>query len=96
MTTLTATAAGYTATLDTDTKRVSICDADGHWAGDGTWNGRQIEDCPADLGDEAYEALDVALRAASRVQSAVDDGQPIDDEDSTALPCCGFAPANKE
>lgn len=63
MSTITATAAGYTATLDTTTIRVSICDADGHWVGDGTW-GKQIDDCPADLGDEAYEALDEALRGA--------------------------------
>ena len=35
---------------------------DGQWAGDGQW-ADAIIDCPADLGDEVYDALDEALRA---------------------------------
>jgi hypothetical protein len=35
--------------------------ADGRWAGDGEW-ADAIIDCPADLGDDVYDALDTALR----------------------------------
>lgn len=33
------------------------------WSGSGMWNesGDQIEDCPADLGDDVYNALDEAI-----------------------------------
>jgi hypothetical protein len=34
------------------------------WAGDGEWDGGSVADCPADLGDEAYEAIDAAISEA--------------------------------
>lgn len=66
-TTITLNGHEYTVTLargpqDTRTT-VSIC-RDGHWAGNGWWTGSRIEDCPADLGDEAYDALDEAVADA--------------------------------
>jgi len=52
----------YRATLERN--RVTI-ERNGVWAGTGTWSGERIEDCPADLGDNVYEALDEALRDAA-------------------------------
>lgn len=62
-TTLTVTAAGYTATLDRTTGTVRI-DGPEAWAGDGRWDGASIVDCAANLGDDAWDALDAALTAA--------------------------------
>jgi hypothetical protein len=43
---------------------------DGIYSGDGVlYNGR-IEDCPADLGEDVYEALDCAIREAEVKQNA--------------------------
>jgi hypothetical protein len=62
-----------TATLNTETLRVSL-DVDGIWAGDGKWNDSakrhgSIVDCGAilvrddqDATDEVYRALDAGLR----------------------------------
>jgi hypothetical protein len=58
---ITVTAAGYVATLDVSTSRVSISHEDGIWSGDGRWDGARIVDCAANLGDEVYDALDEAL-----------------------------------
>lgn len=71
MTTITARAAGYVATVDTDTMAVSIS-RDGVWSGDGKWDqaGRKIDSCAADLGDEAYDALDEAIG------DALDEAEP--------------------
>jgi hypothetical protein len=33
----------------------------GVWAGAGWWGGQRIEDCAADLGGEAYVAIDAAI-----------------------------------
>ena len=53
--------------------RVIITDAEqGIWAGDGRWPLQggypdpqgSIDDCAADLGDQAYEELDAAIRGA--------------------------------
>ena len=63
--TITATAHGYTAHLNPETSKVEIYnDAGGYWAGDGTWNGQMIDDCPAVLEDGVYDALDTALATA--------------------------------
>jgi hypothetical protein len=63
-----------TATLDTETLRVSL-DVDGIWAGDGKWSttrnsGGCIVDCGAllvrdddDATEAAYRAIDAGLRA---------------------------------
>lgn len=56
----------YTITLDAE-GAVSIS-RDGVWSGDGRWDAdsHRIEDCPADLGEEVYEALEEALEDALR------------------------------
>lgn len=51
----------YTAQIDGGKVIIS---AGGVWAGNGRWNGHQVEDCAADLGDAAYEAIDAAIRNA--------------------------------
>jgi hypothetical protein len=51
----------YTAQIDGEKVIIS---AGGVWAGNGRWNGHQVEDCAADLGDAAYEAIDAAIRNA--------------------------------
>lgn len=48
----------YTATLENGSVTIS---RDGIWAGKGRWNGVAIEDCAADLGEEVYQAIEVAL-----------------------------------
>jgi hypothetical protein len=53
-------------------RRVSISRIEGDrsiWAGDGYWDGESIQDCPAVLGDDVYDALDDA------VAEAISDGQ---------------------
>jgi hypothetical protein len=78
MTTITATARNYTATLDRATGRVSIADDNNMWAGDGQWNGNAIVDCPAVLGgsldtsDEIYDELDSALSDAVAYGAALE------------------------
>lgn len=62
----------YTATLEDD--RVSITE-DGVHVGSGRWNGRAIYDCPADLGDEVYEALDAALTEATLPTRPIGSGE---------------------
>jgi hypothetical protein len=66
------TPAGARVTATVEGEAVTITQ-DGQWAGDGRWNGHRIDDCAARLGtadgsetDSAYEALDRALRLASR------------------------------
>lgn len=56
----------YIARLDTDSDEVTILRTDGEGmplirCGTGTWRNGRIDDCPANLGDEVYEALDAAL-----------------------------------
>ena len=70
ITTITATARNYTATLDCATGRVSIADDNNVWVGDGQWNGNAIVGRPAVLGgsldtsDEIYDELASALSEA--------------------------------
>lgn len=46
---------------------------DGVQVGQGGWDGEQIADCDADLGDDVYEALDEALvEVVTRVDQAAD------------------------
>lgn len=59
--TITSDSHNYTATLDGD--RVTI-ERDGIWAGEGLYQDGQIRECSADIGDEAYDALEQALAAA--------------------------------
>ena len=63
MTMITASTSLYTATIDTDTMRVSISRETGEWSGDGRWNpdSCEIVDCAADLGDDAYAEIDCAI-----------------------------------
>jgi len=67
-----ATHEDYAVELDIETGAVDIHfhNASGLilWAGSGVWNGNRIEDCPADLGDNTYDALDAALLAAIEQQ----------------------------
>lgn len=58
----------YTAKIDGGKVVIS---AGGVWAGNGRWNGHQIEDCGADLGDAVYEALDAVIRGV------IGDGQAV-------------------
>ena len=37
--------------------------SDACWAGDGSWNGEQIEDCSAILPEEDYDKIDKAIAA---------------------------------
>lgn len=57
----------YIARLDTDSDEVTILRRDGGEgaplirSGVGTWRNGRIDDCPARLDDEVYQALDAAL-----------------------------------
>lgn len=55
----TATAGGYTVTLDGDW--IEITDAEGHAVGDGNWVGGRIVNCAATIGEDTFEALEDAL-----------------------------------
>ena len=48
-------------TLEIDGDAIVEIYSEGRWLGDGLWNGRQIDDCTADLGDELYGALEGAI-----------------------------------
>lgn len=50
----------YTATLHGE---IVTIERDGIWAGEGVYADGQIRDCAADIGEEAYEALEQALAA---------------------------------
>lgn len=54
---------GHTYSISIEGTEVSIF-VDGAWATSGTWNGKQVDDAAAPLGDEAYEAIDEAVAAA--------------------------------
>ena len=53
----------YRAELIGDRVTVSRRNASGGWelAGHGDWTGERVDNCPADLGDEAWGAIDQAL-----------------------------------
>lgn len=61
--TIEVTAQGYTAYVDLDSRSVDISRGD-ICVGRGRWSGTRIEDCAANLGDAAYDALDAAIVAA--------------------------------
>jgi len=65
---LTVTSSDLEAIITTSTKSFegATCEIyqDGVWAGDGFWNGDEIEDCAAALPDEDYAALDLAIACA--------------------------------
>lgn len=65
----------YTADLDAD--RVTLA-RDGVWAGTGRWTGRSIVDCPADVGDDVYEALDALLTGLSVTPAEMGGAPPMD------------------
>ena len=53
----------YRAELIGDRVTVSRRNDSGGWelAGHGDWTGERVDNCPADLGDEAWDAIDAAL-----------------------------------
>jgi hypothetical protein len=62
MSSTSVTVDGVKYSAELDGARVTVA-AGGVRAGVGRWTGKRIEDCPAHLPDEAYEALDSGLRA---------------------------------
>ena len=48
-------------TLEIDGDAIVEIYSCGTWLGEGLWNGRQIDDCTADLGDELYGVLEGAI-----------------------------------
>lgn len=50
----------YTATVNGSRVTISRNEV---WVGDGRWDyeNHRIEDCPADLGEDVYDALDAAI-----------------------------------
>ncbi len=69
-TTITVSAQGYVATMtgypDAEHWCITISTADGAWCGDGEWDVArdEIVGCAADLGDEVYDAIEMALAGA--------------------------------
>lgn len=79
----------YSATLDED--GISVHDAENHLLGTGTWDG-SIVDCPANLGDDVYGALEEALIAAGAPEAeaeAEEEDEPLDDDEEEACDACG-------
>lgn len=60
--TVTVTENDYTVTVMLDADgRCELSDDEGHVLGSGRWDGGSLVDCPVDLGDSMYEAIDEAL-----------------------------------